>query len=109
MDLLSTGYESHSAYLNLAKTIYTSESSLIVTVYNYIRNLNTPILDSSSFIFPTIEEINIEKSRGLFYIDDTLQLLSSTNYIIYSHFKYVILCKHGKPQIKDVIKDVWTE
>ena len=71
--------------------------------YEYVKELNKSILKPSSYLYPTIEEINMKKEDRYYIINDTLLSVypSTKVYTLFEHFYYKIGCEYGKPYIED--------
>lgn len=71
-------------------------------VYDYAKMLNTDAIKPSSYVFPTIDEINMEKIGKYYIFNDTmLRLYPDLNTdTSYRHFFLKLKCQFGKVEIE---------
>lgn len=71
--------------------------------YEYVKDLNTSILKPSSYVYPTIEEINMKKEGRYYIFNDTMLRIYPLTKVdtLFEHFYFKIGCEYGKPYIKD--------
>ena len=74
-----------------------------IDAYDYVKMINTSELKPSSYLFPSLDEINMVKFGRYYIFNDTMLRLypDSNQDTLYQHFIFKIGCQFGKPYIED--------